>query len=96
MFLVIIYLTLKRLGFFRVFFLGGEEGVNFICQEGLTQYRYNFAPLINNIFQVKKGCHDLFYADVISLFARKECQKIQKINENNIDEENLHTFRTND
>ena len=38
----------------------------------------------------------MFYADVISLFARKECQKIQKINENNIDEENLHTFRTND
>ena len=35
-------------------------------------------------------------ADLISLFATRECQKLQKFDENsyNTDEENLHIFRT--
>ena len=47
----------------------------------------------------EKKCWDhLFYADAISFFIARKCQKIRKIDENsliiNIEEQNLHIFWT--
>ena len=60
----------------------------------VTLYNYD-ATYLKNVEGKKKFWHNLLYADLITLFVTRKYQKIPKLMKIvNIDQENLHIFRT--
>ena len=96
-----LYLSLIRLGFFKVVFLG----VNltrfplYISWKANRQYQFNIIKLLKQPTQrgmkaKKLSWHDMSSADVISIFCYKKMSKKKLMKIDHTDEENLHIFRT--